>query len=79
MDSIRIMLGLALLCYGGYHLYLLHMSIKRPQDYAALKQREHEVKIAKLNAQQEKKNKIAGGIAGGLAKAILGAFLNKRH
>jgi hypothetical protein len=76
MDSIRILIGLGLLCYGGYHLY---MFIYRPEEYAANKKRQHEEKIAKLAVKQAERNHVVGGVAGALAKAFLGAVFNRRH
>jgi len=79
MDLLRFLILLGILCFIGYQVYLhVYLAFWHPQEYAKFKEREHELKIAKLSAQRAEQNQKTANVASGLARVLLTAVF-KRH
>jgi len=71
----------ALFVFGGiaylaYHAYIFFC---RPEQWEEMQRRKHEREMAKAEERKAKAGRIAGGLVGGIAKAVLGAAIKGRH
>jgi hypothetical protein len=62
----------------GYVGYKAHLYFCRPETWAALQKHKLEQKLAAEAARRESRNKLLGGIAGGVARVVLGAVIKGR-
>lgn len=63
-------------CFVGWFSYRAYVFFYRPEQWAAEKWMQHEKEMA----AKARNGRIAGGLVGGIAKAVLGAALGgKRH
>ncbi len=66
---------LGVIAYVGYHAYIF---FARPDLFAEMQRRKHEKEMAAAEERRAKTGRIAGGILGGIAKAVLGAAIKGR-
>jgi hypothetical protein len=59
-----------------YHAYIFFC---RPEQWAQMQRQKHEREMAKAEERKAKAGRIAGGLVGGVAKAIIGAAIGHRH
>jgi hypothetical protein len=62
----------------GYFAYRAYVFFYRPEQWAAEKRMKHEKEMAAAAERKAKAGRIAGGILGGIAKAVLGAAIKGR-
>jgi hypothetical protein len=67
---------LGVIAYAGYHAYIFFC---RPEQWAEMQRRKHEREMAAAEERKAKAGRIAGGLVGGIAKAVLGAAIKGRH
>jgi hypothetical protein len=70
-----ILLILGLICYGAFRAYVFFY---RPEQWEAEQRRKHEREMAAAEERKAKAGRMAGGILGGIAKAVLGAAIKGR-
>jgi len=67
---------IVVVCILGWFAYRCYVFFCRPEQWAAEKWMQHEKEMA----AKDRTGRIAGGLVGGIAKAVLGAALGgKRH
>ena len=62
----------------GYVVYHAYVFFARPDLWAEMQKRKHEKAMAAAEERKAKAGKIAGGILGGVAKAVIGAAIKGR-
>jgi hypothetical protein len=67
---------IGVIAYVAYHAYIFFC---RPEQWAEMQRRKHEREMAKAEERKAKAGRIAGGLVGGIAKAVLGAAIKGRH
>jgi hypothetical protein len=70
-------------CVFGYLAYLAHMYIYRPEQWAQMLQRKHDLKMAKeaekTRWNNDARGKIVTSVAGAATKFILDALFKRKH
>lgn len=75
--AIFALIVLGAIAYTAYHAYVFFC---RPELWAEMQRRKHEREMAAAEERKAKAGRVVGGIAGGVAKALLGAAIgHKRH
>jgi len=62
----------------GYLGYRAYVFFYRPEQWLAEKRMKHEKEMAAAEERKAKAGRIAGGIVGGIAKAVIGAAIKGR-
>jgi beta-lactamase regulating signal transducer with metallopeptidase domain len=74
--GIAILLILWVIGYLGYQIYVF---FARPELFAQWQREAHEKEMAAAEARRGRTGRIAGSIAGGIAKVLLGGVFRHKH
>ena len=75
-SGIIVLFVLVWIAYAAYRGYIFFC---RPEQWAEMQRRKHEREMAAAEERKAKAGRIAGGLVGGIAKAVIGAAIKGRH
>jgi hypothetical protein len=77
-DNAGLAIGAGVIAFIVIALYRGYLFFYRPDQYEAMLQREHQKKLARVEASKGKTGRLVGGILGGVARGVIAAAIKGR-